>query len=86
MVKFKVTEMMKEAGIRGARNGRDVNNPERYKYYAIKVEPAQRTIERNIKRYYEKDDRFDFRYDTLQEILDNLKKPEGYLSKLIEAF
>jgi hypothetical protein len=86
MVKFKVTEMMKEAGIRGARNGRDVNNPERYKYYAIKVEPAQRTIERNSKRYYEKDDRFDFRYDTLQEILDNLKKPEGYLSKLIEAF
>ena len=86
MVKFKVTEMMKEAGIRGARNGRDVNNPERYKYYAVKVEPAQRVIYRDTKRFYEKDDRFEFRYDTPEELLSNLKEPQGYLSKLIEAF
>ena len=86
MVKFKVTEMMKEAGIRGARNGKDVNNPDRYKYYAVKVEPAQRTIERNVKRYYQEDGRFDFRYDTLEELLENLKRPQGYLSKISEAF
>ena len=78
--------MMKEAGIRGARNGRDVNNPERYKYYAVKVEPAQRVIYRDTKRFYEKDDRFEFRYDTPEELLSNLKEPQGYLSKLIEAF
>jgi len=86
MVKFKVTEMMKEAGIRGARNGRDVLKPERYKYYAVKVEPAQRVIERNEVRYYEDDERFEFRYDSLEEILDNLNKPTGYLSKISEAF
>ena len=78
--------MMKEAGIRGARNGKDVNNPDRYKYYAVKVEPAQRTIERNVKRYYQEDGRFDFRYDTLEELLENLKRPQGYLSKISEAF
>ena len=77
---------MKEAGIRGARNGRDVNKPERYKYYAIKVEPAQRIIYKDAKRYYQKDDRFEFRYDTIEQLLCRLKKPQGYLSKLIEAF
>ena len=86
MTKFKVIEMMKEAGIRGARNGRDVNKPERYKYYAIKVEPAQRIIYKDAKRYYQKDDRFEFRYDTIEQLLCRLKKPQGYLSKLIEAF
>tara|TARA_R110000796_G_scaffold49900_2_gene118508 strand:- start:244 stop:1107 length:864 start_codon:yes stop_codon:yes gene_type:complete len=86
MVKFKVTEMMKGAGIRGARNGRDVLNPQRYKYYAVKVEPAQRVVERNEVRHYEDDGRFEFRYDSLEEILDNLNKPSGYLSKISEAF
>lgn len=86
MVKFKVTEMMKEAGIRGARNGRDVLKPQRYKYYAVKIEPAHRVVEPNAARYYEKDDRFEFRYDTLEETLDQLKSPSGYLSKLSKAF
>ena len=36
MVKFKVGAMMKKAGIRGARNGRDTNNPNKYKYYSVK--------------------------------------------------
>ena len=86
MAKFKVTEMMKEAGIRGARNGRDVNKPDRYKYYAVKVEPAHREIERNNIRHYEDDDRFEFRYDTLEEILNGLNRPSGYLSKISEGF
>ena len=86
IVKFKVTKMMKEAGIRGARNGRDVLNPQRYKYYAVKIEPAHRVVEPNTAIYYEKDDRFEFRYDTLEEILDQLKSPSGYLSKLSKAF
>tara|TARA_R110002074_G_scaffold136780_2_gene281578 strand:+ start:51 stop:914 length:864 start_codon:yes stop_codon:yes gene_type:complete len=86
MAKFKVIEMMKEAGIRGARNGRDVNNPERYKYYAVKVEPAERTIYRDIKKDYEQDDRFEFRNNTVEELLYNLEKPQGYLSKIAEAF
>ena len=37
---------MKEAGIRGTRNGRDQLNPEKYKYYAIKLDSAERQVER----------------------------------------
>ena len=86
MVRFKVLKMMKAAGIRGARNGRDVNNPEKYKYYAVKIEPAERVVVSNSKRFYEPDDRLEFIYQTLEEILDTASKPEGYLKKLCEAF
>ena len=86
MARFKIIRMMKEAGIRGARNGRDVKNPEKYKYYAVKVEPAEREVIKNSKRFYEPDDRFNFRYDTLEEILLAGQEPRGYLKKLSEAF
>ena len=82
MVKFKALKMMKSVGIRGMRNGRDVKNPEKYKYYAVKIEPAERVVEPNIKRYYEPDERFEFRYDTVFELLKEPKKPENYLGKL----
>ena len=82
MVKFKVTKMMKAAGIRGTRNGRDVNNPDKYKYYAIKIEPSERVIEPDIKRYYEPDERFEFRYDSVFDLLKEPKTPEHYLGKL----
>jgi hypothetical protein len=44
--RFKVLDMMKKAGIRGARNGRDSRNPEKYKYYALKAETAHREIQK----------------------------------------
>ena len=84
MVKFKVLKMMKSVGIRGMRNGRDVKNPEKYKYYAVKIEPAERVVEPNIKRYYEPDERFEFRYDTVFELLKEPKKPENYLGMLCD--
>lgn len=83
MVKFKVLKMMKAAGIRGARNGRDQNNPERYKYYAVKVEPAEREVVSTNVRYYKEDERFDFCYDTVEQILESNNPPEGYLHKLL---
>ena len=82
MVKFKVTKMMKSVGIRGGRNGRDVNNPERYKFYAVKVEPSERVVEPDVKRYYEPDERFEFRYDSVFDLLKDPKTPENYLGKL----
>ena len=42
--RFKAAYMMKEAGIRGTRNGRDSRNKSKYKYYAVKVESAKRDI------------------------------------------
>jgi len=40
--RFKVLDEMKKAGIRGARNGRDTKNPDKYKYYSVKVETERR--------------------------------------------
>ena len=84
MAKFKILKMMKSVGIRGARNGRDVNNSEKYKYYAVKIEPAERVIEPDIKRYYETDDRFEFKYDTVFDLLKDPKKPKNYLGRLCD--
>jgi len=40
--RFEISDRMKALGIRGARNGRDPSNPERYKYYALKIESDRR--------------------------------------------
>ena len=42
--RFAILEYMRKAGIRGARNGRDTKNPERYKYYAVKIETDKREV------------------------------------------
>ena len=90
MVKFKVLDMMKKAGIRGSRNGKNPLYPERssvpYKYYAVKIEPSERQIYRNIITHYEEDPRFEFRYDTIQEAVKNANRPKGYLGKVSEKF
>ena len=85
MAKFKITKMMKAAGIRGARNGRDQNNPDRYKYYAVKVEPAEREVFPASIRYYEEDERFDFYYGSIQDILDEGQELKGYIGKLVRG-
>ena len=84
MARFKILQMMKDAGIKGARNGRDVNNPEVYKYYSPKIEATQREIIPDVTNYYEEDPRFEFRYDTPEEIIKEFyKEPDSYASKLI---
>ena len=84
MARFKILQMMKDAGIRGARNGRDVNNPEVYRYYSPKIEATQREIIPDVTNYYEEDPRFEFRYDTPEEIVREFdKEPDSYASKLI---
>jgi|10_taG_2_1085330.scaffolds.fasta_scaffold48955_3 hypothetical protein len=70
MVKFKVLDMMKRSGIKGKRNGIDPRNKNKYKYYAIKIEPTKRKIENLSKRIYEEDDRFIFIEDPLSDILN----------------
>jgi hypothetical protein len=90
MARFKILKMMKAAGMRGERNGRNPKYPENssvpYKYYAIKIEPAERVVYSATKRFYKPDPRFEFRYDTIEEALANAKRPKGYLGKLSKKF
>ena len=44
-VRFKVLDVMRRSGIRGARNGRDQKNPKRYKYYAVRIEADRREVQ-----------------------------------------
>jgi len=69
-VKFKILSLMKEAGIRGARNGKNVNDPEKYNYHSIKIEPSHREVQANEKLPYE---------DETSLIFDNRKERDVYL-------
>ena len=60
---------MKEAGMRGARNGRDQDNPEKYKYYAVKIHPRKREIRKLcLLNQYENKENLIFDYRTTMEI------------------
>ena len=86
-VRFKVESLMKEAGIRGARNGRDQLNPEKYKYYALKLESAEREV-RDVGLNSETDDeRVVFDSRTPEEIIKKYRgtKPKGYLGKIAKC-
>jgi len=82
-IKFKVLQLMKEAGIKGQSNGRDVNNPDRTIYRAIKLEPAVRDIyELGRKEYHDGGNIF-FIKESLEEIINNAKiQKNSYTSKL----
>ena len=83
MAKFKITQMMKDAGIRGARNGRDTYNPKIYRYYSPKIEAVEREVIRDIKNFYHEDERFEFRYETPEEIIEKFNcNPETYAAKI----
>ena len=87
MARFKIVQMMKDAGIRGARNGRDTYNPNIYRYYSPKIESAERQIETRIKNYYSRDDRFEFLYDTPSEVIEkHFCDPADYASKINKIF
>lgn len=85
MAKFKITQMMKDAGIRGARNGRDTYNPNIYRYYSPKIEAAERQVISDVKNFYKKDKRFEFRYETPEEIIKLFScDPQTYSSKITD--
>lgn len=81
--RFKTLYIMKEAGIRGARNGRDMNDKTKYKYYAVKIENTHREIiePRNI---YESFDNITFNYDSFSAIINKTPLKESYVSRLLK--
>jgi len=83
-VKFKLLGIMKDLGIRGARNGRDVNDPTKYKYYAVKLEPTSREVVKRVSNEYEQDDRFVFLNRTAEDILMDDTAIKGYTRRLTE--
>ena len=85
-VNFKVKALMKSAGIKGRRNGRDVNNLERIIHRAIKIEHAQREVEPLVKNDYEDRESLIFLNDTPEQIIKQFAKPTSYATKIGDVF
>jgi hypothetical protein len=80
-VRYKVLDLMKEAGIRGRRNGRDPNNPDRYKHYAIKLETHKREVDLECRTLYNNTEFVEFNYQLEEELL---KEGPPHLVQLYE--
>ena len=83
-VRYKVMDLMKEAGIRGRRNGRDPNNPGKYKHYAIKLETHKREVDLECRTLYNNTEFVEFNYQLEEELLKESHKSPLHLIQLYE--
>jgi hypothetical protein len=81
-VRFKTLKIFKEAGMKGAANGRCTKNPEKTKYYALKVETTQRERHKLERDLYEDTEKIKFNYQSLDELLREVPKENSHPHKL----
>jgi len=82
---FKITKMMKELGIRGNRNGRDMLDKTKYKYYALKLESERREVESLQINLYQDTKDIEFVYSSAEELINQyVLDRENYLYKLTQ--
>jgi hypothetical protein len=74
MARFKVEDMMKKAGIKGPVNGYRNGKPI---YLNIKTEHADREIITNQVRHYKPDSKYEFRYDSFEDSINNFETPDS---------
>jgi hypothetical protein len=84
--KFKILSLMKEAGIKGPRNGRRHDDPNKYAYHSIKIEPSRREIQVNEKLLHEDKQSCIFDNRKEREIYFQSEKREGYVNKISKVF
>ena len=80
--RFKTLKMMKSAGIRGARNGKDMLDKTRYKYYALKIENTHRTQELLKTPLYPSSETVTFNNDTFDDIMREHKLMDSYVARI----
>lgn len=83
--RFIMDDEMKRLGVKGRKTGLKPPTPELQGYFAPVFEFVEREVENRDTVYYEDREPYEFRYDTLEEIVNNHKKePIGYLKKITE--
>ena len=83
---FKIMKMMKDLGIRGNRNGRDMLDKTKYKYYALKLESDKREVQNMQINLYQDTENIEFLYETGERILeDYILDQKSYLHKLTQT-
>ena len=80
--RFKTLYMMKKAGIRGTRNGRDTKDKTKFKYYSVKIENSHREIIPLTKYIYESTDTIKFNNDNFNGIIENNTFVDSYVAKI----
>ena len=88
--KFKILQCMKQAGIRGPKNGKNPNYPDRssepFKWLSPKISLMHRQIIRLPMGKYEDSEKIKFLYDTPQEIISTHQvEMNTYTAKLLNA-
>ena len=82
---FKIMKMMKELGIRGNRNGRDMLDKTKYKYYALKLETDRREIEPLQINLHQDTRNIEFMYDSAEKLMSQYGlDQQSYLYKLTQ--
>ena len=80
---FKIKDMMKNLGIRGARNGRDMLDKTKYKYYALKIITDRREVLPLERALYQDTDKIEFMYDSPEDLIKKFSlERESYLYKI----
>lgn len=82
-IRFRAEKDMKSAGIRGTRNGRDQRNPERFKYYALNLEVAERQVDKIGFSTIVEASNASLDTRSAEAIIESFRntKPSGYLRK-----
>ena len=83
-VKFKVLSLMKEAGIKGPKNGRRQDNPDKWAYHSIKIEPSSREIRMSEKQKHESEESLIFDDRCERNIYQAYDSENNYLHKINE--
>tara|TARA_Y100000310_G_C20124585_1_gene553043 strand:- start:165 stop:578 length:414 start_codon:yes stop_codon:yes gene_type:complete len=80
--RFKTLKMMKEAGMRGARNGRDMLDKNKFKYYAVRIENSHRTKELLTLPVYESTDIIKFNNESFDDIIKKSSPQNSYVARI----
>ena len=80
-VKFKILNLMKEAGIKGPKNGRRVDDPNMWAHHSIKIEPSSREVCVDEDLPYESEGSLIFDNRGERDIYLSSGECKGYLNK-----
>ena len=85
-VKFKVKQLMKDNGIKGPKNGKRWDDPTKWAYHSIKLEPSKRDIIRLTKPVYNNEGNIIFDNRNERQVYRNIKNAKkGYLNKIYDS-
>ena len=77
---------MKDNGIKGPKNGKRWDDPTKWAYHSIKLEPSKRDIIRLTKPVYNNEGNIIFDNRNERQVYRNIKNAKkGYLNKIYDS-